>query len=111
MGRSYDIMRKGQKEVERTASTLVKLVISAVLRLYKSYWRLIMAEPKCNECGASGVEHIVSTESNEQSKGGDAWFNIVYCEKCGHICGVFANTYFIAWNYSSDAKITEFLIS
>ena len=69
-----------------------------------------MAEPKCNECGPSGVEHIVSTESNEQSKGGDAWFNIVYCKKCGHIWSI-CKTYFIAWNYSFDAKITEFLIS
>ena len=86
----YAIVRKGRRGVIRTPSALVKLVISAVLRLYKSYWMLIMAEPKCNECGPSGVEHIVSTESNEQSKGGDAWFNIVYCKKCGHIYGVFA---------------------
>ena len=49
-----------------------------------------MAEPKCNECGVVGLEHIVSTESSEQSKGGDAWFNIVYCDNCGHIYGVFA---------------------
>ncbi len=51
-----------------------------------------MAEPKCPNCGATGIEHIVSKESNEQSKGGDAWFDIVHCDGCGHVYGVFAKT-------------------
>jgi uncharacterized Zn finger protein len=49
-----------------------------------------MADPKCPECGATGTEHIVSKDSDEQSKGGDPWFNIVHCDKCGHVYGVFA---------------------
>jgi hypothetical protein len=49
-----------------------------------------MAEPKCPSCGVSGAEHVRSRESAEHSRGGDAWFNIVQCEKCGHVYGVFA---------------------
>ena len=49
-----------------------------------------MAEPKCPSCGTEGIDKIVSHDSEEASKGGDAWFNIVYCEKCGHVYGVFA---------------------
>lgn len=48
------------------------------------------AEPKCPSCSAVGVDKIVSHESEEQSKGGDAWFNIAYCDECGHVYGVFA---------------------
>ncbi len=48
------------------------------------------AKPTCPECGAAGVEHIVSAPSNEESKGGDPWFNIAYCDQCGHVYGVFA---------------------
>ncbi len=47
-------------------------------------------KPKCNSCGVEGIEHIISKKSKEESKGGDPWFNIVYCDKCGHIYGVFA---------------------
>lgn len=50
----------------------------------------MVAKPKCPECGVEGIEHIVSEDSNESSKGGDAWFNVAYCDKCGHIYGVFA---------------------
>jgi uncharacterized Zn finger protein len=49
-----------------------------------------MAEPKCPQCGITGIEKIVSQDSAEQSKGGDAWFNVVHCEECGHVYGVFA---------------------
>lgn len=49
-----------------------------------------MAKPKCPDCGTIGKEHIVSDESDEKSKGGDPWFNIVYCDECGHVYGVFA---------------------
>lgn len=49
-----------------------------------------MAEPKCPECGTKGLDKIVSEESSQHSKGGDAWFEVVFCENCGHIYGVFA---------------------
>jgi len=49
-----------------------------------------MAQPKCPDCGAVGMDQIVSEESKQQSRGGDAWFDVVYCEHCGHIYGVFA---------------------
>ena len=45
--------------------------------------------PKCPSCGIIGIEHIVSDDSTEQSKGGDAWFNVAYCENCGHVHGIF----------------------
>ena len=49
-----------------------------------------MAKPKCPSCGVEGIEKVVSQDSKEQSKGGNPWFNIVFCEDCGHIYGVFA---------------------
>jgi len=49
-----------------------------------------MAEPKCPECKVVGKKHIVSSESDQQSNGGDAWFDIVHCSECGHVFGVFA---------------------
>ena len=49
-----------------------------------------MAEPKCPSCNVQGIAYIVSTESEEQSKGGDAWFNVAHCSECGHVYGVFA---------------------
>lgn len=49
-----------------------------------------MAEPKCPQCNVEGIEHIVSKDSNERSRGNTAWFNVAYCNECGHIYGVFA---------------------
>ena len=49
-----------------------------------------MAEPKCPECGMTGMDALVSPESQEASEGGDPWFSVVYCDGCGHIYGVFA---------------------
>jgi len=51
-----------------------------------------VANPICPECGVEGIEHIVSEESKEASKGGDAWFNVAFCNGCGHVYGVFAKT-------------------
>lgn len=48
------------------------------------------AQPKCPECGVRGVEHIQHKESAITSRGGDPWFDIAYCGKCGHVYGVFA---------------------
>jgi len=49
-----------------------------------------MAEPKCPDCGASGLDHIVAADSSDRSKDGKPWFNVAYCEACGHVYGVFA---------------------
>jgi hypothetical protein len=49
-----------------------------------------VVQPKCPECGVSGVEHIAQADSAITSRGGDPWFNIAYCDKCGHVYGVFA---------------------
>jgi len=48
------------------------------------------AQPKCPDCQAAGLDNIVSAESKEKNGAGDAWFNIVYCQKCGHIYGIFS---------------------
>lgn len=45
--------------------------------------------PRCSQCGIEGIEYISSIDSTEQSKKGDAWFNVSYCNQCGHIHGVF----------------------
>lgn len=47
------------------------------------------AEPKCPDCGVTGIEKIVSEESDARSKGGDAWFEVASCYDCGHVYGVF----------------------
>jgi uncharacterized Zn finger protein len=51
-----------------------------------------MSEPKCPSCEVIGIKYIVSSESDQQSKGGVAWFNIAHCSECGHVYGVFAKT-------------------
>lgn len=49
-----------------------------------------MADPKCPECGTQGMDHIESKPSAQESKGGDPWFEVVYCDTCGYVYGVFA---------------------
>lgn len=48
------------------------------------------AEPKCPDCKIQGIRYIVSSDSEECSRGGDPWFNVVHCSECGHTYGVFA---------------------
>ncbi|MFJ7585615.1 hypothetical protein ACIQXT_29035 [Bacillus cereus] len=38
------------------------------------------------------VLNTLSKDSVEESRGGDAWFNIAHCDNCGHVYGVFAKT-------------------
>jgi uncharacterized Zn finger protein len=54
-----------------------------------------MAEPKCPDCGVVGLKKVVSTESAQQSKDDDAWFEIVLCDDCGHVYGVFAKQIYL----------------
>lgn len=49
-----------------------------------------MAEPKCPSCGVQGIEKIVVKESDLKNGAGDSWFEIVHCNDCGHVYGVFA---------------------
>lgn len=49
-----------------------------------------MVEPKCPSYGCEGLDHIVSEGSAEKSRGGDNWFNIAFCDQCGHVYGIFA---------------------
>lgn len=53
-----------------------------------------MAEPKCPACGIEGIKHIVASDSAEKSRDGKAWFNVAYCDSCGHVYGVFAKHVF-----------------
>lgn len=48
-----------------------------------------VAPPKCPSCGVTGLDHIISHESDEETRGGDPWFYVVACDKCGHVYGVF----------------------
>jgi hypothetical protein len=48
------------------------------------------AQPKCPDCGARGLHHIVSEPSRKESKGGDPWHEVVFCDQCGHVYGVYA---------------------
>ncbi len=53
-----------------------------------------MADPTCPACSAEGIENIVSADSQERAKGGNPWFQVVYCDRCGHIYGVIAKHVF-----------------
>ena len=44
-----------------------------------------VAEPKCPDCGAIGIDEIVSTPSRERSRAKQPWFYIVHCARCGHV--------------------------
>lgn len=46
-------------------------------------------QPKCPSCSVRGIEHITQADSAIESRGGDPWFNVVYCDACGHVYGVF----------------------
>ncbi len=63
-----------------------------------------MTEPKCPECSTGGKRHIVAEESDLESKHGDPWFEIVYCDQCGHVYGVFPKLV-LARNVPSTPKI------
>ena len=43
------------------------------------------AQPRCPDCGISGIEHIVSRESHERSRSRQPWFLVVHCAACGHV--------------------------
>lgn len=53
-----------------------------------------MAEPRCPNCDAEGVEHIVSKDSQEKSKTKQPWFVVIYCDVCGHVYDVLAKHVF-----------------
>ena len=53
-----------------------------------------IAEPKCPDCGAQGMDHIVSRESNEKSRTKQPWYLVVHCAACGHVYDVFAKHVF-----------------
>ena len=44
-----------------------------------------MAEPHCPECKIEGMSHIISKESDTRSNSGTPWFEVVYCDACGHV--------------------------
>ena len=46
------------------------------------------SEPKCPDCGAMGIEHIVSRESVERSRTRQPWFHVIHCDACGHVYNV-----------------------
>jgi uncharacterized Zn finger protein len=53
-----------------------------------------MAELKCPDCGATGIEKIVSTPSKERSRERKPWFFVAHCDDCGHIYGIFTKHIF-----------------
>lgn len=52
----------------------------------------IQPEPKCPQCAAVGVEHIVSRKGGVGSARGKQFilspFIIIFCSECGHVYGV-----------------------
>jgi uncharacterized Zn finger protein len=53
-----------------------------------------MAQPKCPDCSVEGAQHIVASDSEEKSRDGKPWFNVAYCDNCGHVYGVFTKHIF-----------------
>ena len=53
-----------------------------------------MADPKCPDCGACGIEKIVSTPSKELSRERRLWFYVAHCDDCGHVYGTFTKHVF-----------------
>jgi uncharacterized Zn finger protein len=53
-----------------------------------------MADPKCPDCGESGIDKITSTPSEERSRENTPWFYVSHCDNCGHVYGVFAKHVF-----------------
>ena len=53
-----------------------------------------MADPKCPDCGETGIDKIVSTPSKELSKERRPWFYVAHCGNCGHIYGIFTKHVF-----------------
>ncbi|MDH3916021.1 MAG: hypothetical protein OEU49_00070 [Chromatiales bacterium] len=53
-----------------------------------------MSEPKCPDCGVVGIDHLTARDSSEKSKDGKPWFNVVFCDECGHVYGVLAKHIF-----------------
>jgi uncharacterized Zn finger protein len=66
-------------------------ITTAANRIFKEQ---TMAEPKCPDCGATGVDKIVSTPSKESSRTNTAWFYVSHCDECGHVYGVFTKHVF-----------------
>ena len=48
-----------------------------------------MADPKCPQCQAAGIDKIVATPSNEKARDNTPWYYVAHCDECGHIYGVF----------------------
>lgn len=48
------------------------------------------AQPKCPGCGVKGTEHITCESGAVKSEAGDPWFEVAFCDQCGHVYGVFA---------------------
>ena len=53
-----------------------------------------MALPRCPSCETEGLEHIVTDDSQQKSRDGKPWFNVIYCDSCGHVYGVLAKHVF-----------------
>ena len=52
----------------------------------------IEPEPRCPQCSAAGVDHIVSRKGGSGSSRGKQFilspFNVIFCKQCGHVYGV-----------------------
>jgi hypothetical protein len=64
---------------------------------------MAVAGPKCPSCGTVGIDHIVSEESAQQAEGGDPWFEVAFCDTCGHIYGVFAKV--VLWRSTTTPAL------
>ncbi|MCZ6473557.1 MAG: transcriptional regulator [SAR324 cluster bacterium] len=48
-------------------------------------------QPVCPKCEIQGKRHIASMASEQKAPGGLARFEIVMCNGCGHVYGVYPN--------------------
>ena len=48
-------------------------------------------QPKCPSCQVEGKNHVITTPSDQKAPGGLAKFEIVHCDQCGHVYGMYPN--------------------
>ena len=51
----------------------------------------MVEQPVCPSCQVKGKDHMANTGSTQKAPGGLSRFDIIHCDQCGHVYGVFAN--------------------
>jgi curved DNA-binding protein CbpA len=54
--------------------------------------RTLEPEPRCPNCAAAGMDHVISRKSGSSKSRGKQFvispFQIIFCDQCGHVYGI-----------------------